>query len=127
MAPGTRHTTIVDHLRAQELEPGASGDEVRAAFRRLARRYHPDLDRTRRGQQRFVQVVQAYRALQMELGLHPDPTRYRLCPGCGHYAELLDGLDGRAGCTECLLGFTQRGRYLPLPIVISVRHVAGRI
>lgn len=118
-----REPTVVDHLRSLELGADATGDEVRAAFRRLARQFHPDLNRTAAGNRRFVEVVEAYRALQLAMGLRPNMAHYRLCPRCGHYAELLDGLDGRLGCPDCLLGMMDRRRYLPLPTFVTVQHL----
>lgn len=118
-----REPTVVDHLRSLDLGADATGDEVRAAFRRLARKYHPDLNRTPEGNRRFVEVIAAYRALQLAMGLRPNMAHYRLCPRCGHYAELLDGLDGRLGCPDCLLGMMEKRRYLPLPTFVTVQHL----
>jgi hypothetical protein len=114
---------MADHLRSLGLSVGASGDEVRAAFRRLALQYHPDLDRSPSSAQHFVEVLQAYRALQIEMGLRPNVAHYRLCPRCGQYRELLDGLDGLQGCPDCLLGITARRRLLPLLRLVTVKHV----
>ena len=115
--------TVVDHLRTLGLDADATGDDVRAAFRRLARQYHPDLNGAPGANARFVAVVKSYRALQFELGLRPDMAHYRLCPRCGCYAELLEGLDGRSGCADCLLGRIEPHRFLPLPIFVTVRHL----
>ena len=114
---------IEDHLRTLGLRPDATGDAVRKAFRRLAREHHPDLNATPTANARFVAIVQAYRALQHELGLHPDRTHDQRCPRCGRFDELLTGLDGRAGCPECLLGRAGARHFLPLPIMTTVRHV----
>ena len=35
---------IQDPYRVLGLEPGASDDEVKAAYRRLAKKYHPDVN-----------------------------------------------------------------------------------
>jgi hypothetical protein len=115
--------TVVEHLRSLELGVDATGDDVRTAFRRLARQHHPDLDRTGASTKRFIEVVAAYRALQIEMGLSPNMAHYRLCPRCGHYGELLDGLDGRPGCADCLLGLTVRRHFLPLLTFATVKHV----
>ena len=120
-----RNLTVADHLRTLDLGVDASGDDVRAAFRRLARRHHPDLHCTAADERRFLAVVAAYRALQMEMGLRPNMASYRLCPRCGRYGELLDGLDGRLGCSDCLLGMRDRSRLLPMPIYVTVQHVGS--
>jgi hypothetical protein len=69
-----------------------------------------------------VEVVRAYRVLQAALDLDSGQA-LRRCPRCGRFAELLDGLDGRPGCVDCLLGETQRRRYLPLPTIEVIRHI----
>jgi hypothetical protein len=110
--------------RILELAPSASPVEIRAAFRRLAKENHPDLNKSRRAQARFMEVTRAYRILQNELNLHPDGSELRLCPQCGRYAELLEGLDGRATCSECLLGQTRRKGFLPPPIWKTAKHLS---
>lgn len=53
------------------VEPGASADDVKAAWRRLARRHHPDLtgddpDAVRRATRRMAEINTAYAALTRE-------------------------------------------------------------
>ncbi len=115
---------IDDCVRVLGLSRWTSGADLRAAFRRLAKEYHPDLNHTLEGNRRFIELVHAYRVLQHELNLHPDGSELRRCPRCGRYAELLDGLDGRAGCADCLLGRTRWMRYLPMPLMDVVRHLS---
>ena len=55
-----------------ELPPSASGMEVWTAFLRLARRNHPELHPGGRQNQRFVEIVRAYQALEKELDLRPE-------------------------------------------------------
>jgi DnaJ like chaperone protein len=62
------------HYQTLELGPGASWDEVRAAYRRLAREYHPDkVQNLAKGfrdyaTQRMTQINAAYQALRAGLG-----------------------------------------------------------
>lgn len=57
-----------DLYRALELRPTATDAEIRDAFRRLARRYHPDVNHEPGAAERFRQVVAAYEVLS-------DPAR----------------------------------------------------
>lgn len=50
-------------FRTLGLQPGASWDEVKAAFRRLARVHHPDIAGPA-GARRFSEITQAYMALK---------------------------------------------------------------
>ena len=111
-------------FRVLELDPSASPAEVRSAFRRLAKENHPDLNKSRRQRSRFQDIVQAYRVLQHEMNLHPAGADVRICPTCGRYKELLEGLDGRLACSDCLLGETRRKRHLPAPIWQTVKHLS---
>ena len=111
-------------FRVLELEASAGPAEVRAAFRRLAKECHPDLRMSPGGIGRFQQIVRAYRVLQHELRLHPAESDVRICPICGRYKELLEGLDGRPACAECLLGETRRKRHLPAPFMQTVKHLS---
>ncbi len=113
-----------ESFRVLQLPRSAGPAEVRMAFRRLAKQHHPDLNRSPESGRRFARVVKAYRVLQHELGLLGDGSARRRCPRCGNYDELLDGLDGRPGCADCLLGLTRLSRFLPPYAVETVKHVA---
>jgi curved DNA-binding protein CbpA len=53
-----------DYFAVLEIGPGASEQEIRAAYRRLARRYHPDLHPDRAdGEQRLKELNAAYEVL----------------------------------------------------------------
>jgi curved DNA-binding protein CbpA len=58
-------TSFVDYYQVLELERGASHEEVKRAFRRLAMRYHPDRNPqdTRQAEERFKQINEAYEVL----------------------------------------------------------------
>lgn len=56
--------SLADYYRVLGLRSGAAFEEVKAAYRRLARRYHPDVNPgDQRAKERFIQATQAYHAL----------------------------------------------------------------
>eukprot|EP00435_Cladocopium_sp_Y103_P011327 s249_g2.t4 len=57
------------------LSEGASKEEIKAAYRRLASKYHPDVDKSREAPKRFLQVQQAYKALISSRPVRPDRRR----------------------------------------------------
>lgn len=55
---------LADYYRTLGLRTGASFEDVKRSYRRLARRYHPDVNPDdRRAKERFIQATQAYEAL----------------------------------------------------------------
>ena len=55
---------LADYYRTLGLRTGASFDDVKAAYRKLARKYHPDVNPDdQRSQDRFIKVTKAYEAL----------------------------------------------------------------
>ena len=55
---------LADYYRTLGLRTGASFEDIKAAYRRLARKYHPDVNPDdQRAQERFIKVTQAYDAL----------------------------------------------------------------
>ncbi|MBD0337452.1 MAG: DnaJ domain-containing protein [Cyanobacteria bacterium Co-bin13] len=56
--------SLADHYRVLGLRSGAAFAEVKVAYRRLARRYHPDVNPgDQRAKDKFIQITQAYQAL----------------------------------------------------------------
>ncbi len=53
----------VDHYAVLGIERNASADEIRSAYRKLARQYHPDVNRAADAAARFKEVTQAYEIL----------------------------------------------------------------
>ncbi|MGL5080279.1 MAG: DnaJ domain-containing protein [Microcoleaceae cyanobacterium] len=51
------------YYRTLELTVGASLEEVKASYRRLARRYHPDMNPEATAQEKFMAVAEAYKIL----------------------------------------------------------------
>lgn len=52
-----------DYYESLELEPGADDHQIKEAFRRLARRYHPDISHEIDAEERFIEVQRAYEVL----------------------------------------------------------------
>lgn len=119
-----RSRALVRCLEHLELPARATPSEARSAFRRIARRHHPDIDESPGGRRRFIEAVQAYRRLQ-ELGFteHGGASQ-DVCERCGRVNPLLDALDGSRACCDCLLGTTRRRRSLPAPFTTTVRHLS---
>lgn len=59
-----------NYYRALNIDSTADDDGIKAAFRRLARRYHPDLAKDARAARRFPEIREAYEILS-------DPEKRR--------------------------------------------------
>jgi curved DNA-binding protein len=59
MAVGSR-----DYYEVLGLKRGASDEEIRRAYRKLARKYHPDVNKEGGAEERFKEVSQAYEVLR---------------------------------------------------------------
>jgi DnaJ-class molecular chaperone len=54
---------FVDHYEILGVDRDAGTDAIRSAWRRLARRHHPDVARGREAPRRFIQAREAYEVL----------------------------------------------------------------
>ncbi len=56
---------IPDHYLTLNIESGASDEEIKQAFRRLAKKFHPDKNpgREKAAEQRFKKIIAAYKVL----------------------------------------------------------------
>jgi hypothetical protein len=95
--------------RALDLQPGASPDEIRSAYRRLAKLYHPDKDPSLDGEMRYREIRTAYDALRQKRGErvelrrpHPSPTpppttKRQTGPSRGRRETFTTGANGHPG------------------------------
>ncbi len=67
-----------DYYAALEVERGASGEEIKKAYRRLARRYHPDVAKEEGSEERFKAISEAYQTLS-------DPDKRRAYDELGRH------------------------------------------
>ncbi len=58
-ASGSYHT----YYEILGLSPGASLTEIKQAYRRMAKQYHPDLNKSPDAQERFIEINEAYEFL----------------------------------------------------------------
>jgi len=55
-----------DYYAILGVDRGASREQIQSAYRKLARKHHPDVDKTAGATQRFAQIAEAYEVLKDE-------------------------------------------------------------
>lgn len=74
------------YLEILGLKPGVSSDDIKDAYRRLAKLYHPDLNKSQEAKQKFIEIHEAYKYLN-ESGStpEPEPMEYNARPQKSEY------------------------------------------
>ncbi|MDR9402665.1 MAG: J domain-containing protein, partial [Halothece sp. Uz-M2-17] len=69
---------LVECYRLLELSPNAGIEEIKASYRRLARRYHPDVNPNNREEAhtQFIRVTEAYKYLLERVSQGGSPTNF---------------------------------------------------
>lgn len=79
---------FTDYYAALGVERGASAEEIKKAYRRLAQKYHPDVSKEPEAEARFKEIAEAYQTLKDpekrraydELGARPQGQEFRPPP-----------------------------------------------
>ena len=53
-----------DYYKILGVERGVSGDDLQKSFRKLARQYHPDVNKAKEAEERFKEINEAYEVLK---------------------------------------------------------------
>jgi curved DNA-binding protein len=121
-----------DYYAILGVSRGASGEEVKLAYRRLAQRYHPDVSKEPFAEERFKEVVEAYEALSVMLErgvpVGPDGQPYGGWPDwqSSATASQPNGADARTARRS--RAETERSEPAPgedygITVAISLEHV----
>ena len=106
-------TTTKNYYELLGVKKGASPDEIRKAFRKLARKYHPDVNPgDKASEEKFKQISEANDVLS-------DPKKRKIYDQLGYYSDNIDpaaaeayargGPTGAGGFPGGFRGSTTRG------------------
>jgi curved DNA-binding protein len=126
---GIRRLKYKDYYASLGLERGASDEEIKKAYRKLAHKYHPDVSKEAGAEARFKEIAEAYqtlkdpekRAAYDRLGRHapgeefrPPPDWGRQYAGAGEAFEGVDLADLFAELAARQAGGAARGAHGPI-------------
>ncbi|RIK68577.1 MAG: hypothetical protein DCC65_02995 [Planctomycetota bacterium] len=117
-----RTMTILKCYQVLGLAPGATLRQIHRAYKKLVLQHHPDRNSGDPASLKvFVEATEAYAQLKRAYALREAGKGFGVCPKCERLAPLLQGIGGRAYCSECLLA--RRRKFLPLPTYEQIRCV----
>jgi len=94
-----------DYYKILGVERGASDEDIKKAYRKLARKYHPDVSKEKNAEEKFKEVGEAYEVLQDaekraaydQMGAYQPGQDFRPPPGWGERFGAGGGPGGHAG------------------------------
>jgi curved DNA-binding protein len=94
-----------DYYKTLGVERGASEDDIKKAYRKLARKYHPDVSKEKNAEEKFKEVGEAYEVLQDaekraaydQMGAYQPGQDFRPPPGWGERFGTSGGFGGQGG------------------------------
>src|SRR3954447_6443908 len=110
-----------DYYAALGVERDASADDIKKAYRKLARKYHPDVSKEANAEEKFKEMAEAYetlkdpekRAAYDQLGRHSSGQDFQPPPGWApQFGEAPSGFED-IDLADLLAGLTGRGRRGP--------------
>ena len=65
-----------DYYEVLGLSKGASSDEIKKAYRKLAKKYHPDVNKAKDAEEKFKEINEAYAEAVVELEKYQKKEKY---------------------------------------------------
>ena len=132
-----------DYYHILGVPEGASMDEIKRAYRRLARQYHPDVYKAPDAEKKFKEINEAYQTLsdpekraQYDYFRQPGAEVFRGFPGFGfeeafrgfeEFGDIFNIFFGRAGPTVTRRARGQRGDDLRYDLSITLEEVSSGV
>jgi len=137
---------FVDYYKVLGVAPDATADDIKKAYRRLARKYHPDVSKEQNAEARFKEIGEAYEVLKDaekraeydqlrrfggEGGEFRPPPGWQRRPGGGDFegtgfSEFFEAIFGRGhgGAQRAGASFKRRGEDINFRLPVTLEEAA---